>query len=403
GGTLFFFAGSAYEQRWDLWKSNGTGEGTTRVQVLSLGPDDYQSGPVKMTPVGGQVFFRTGKGGSLWRSDGTQEGTLIVKHSSDVRELKDFRGSLFFTAWDQASGYELWKSDGTTAGTVLVADLKPGGDSAAPFWLTVVDDQLLFSAETEEHGRELWRSDGTQEGTALLHDLVPGEESAAPALLTIVGPRVFFLATDGANGVEPWVLNDCVPPTLTCPADLTVEATSPNGAVTAWSPPQVSDNKPAQPLLSFSHPSGDTFPLGTTPVTITATDESGNSSQCGLSITVRDTQPPRLVCPTDQMIERTTRHGAVVHYQPATVRDEVSTPQVKYAIPSGSEFPLGSTPVRVLATDAAGNRALCTFQVTVMDAVRQGACGCGTTTPGGLIGWALLVTLSRFAAWRRRK
>src|SRR5262249_233583 len=36
------------------------------------------------------------------------------------------------------------------------------------------------------------------------------------------------------------------------------------------------------------------YPLGTTMVTFTATDPSGNSTSCATSVTVRDTIPPRL-------------------------------------------------------------------------------------------------------------
>src|SRR5439155_8274138 len=37
------------------------------------------------------------------------------------------------------------------------------------------------------------------------------------------------------------------------------------------------------------------YPLGTTPVTFTATDASGNVATCTTSVMVRDTRPPRLV------------------------------------------------------------------------------------------------------------
>jgi ELWxxDGT repeat protein len=351
--------------------------------------------------VGKQIFFRAGKGGSLWRSDGTTEGTLVVKHSSDARWLTAYRGALLFTAWDHASGYELWRSDGTVAGTGLVTDLRPGPDDASPFWLTVVDEHVLFSAWTEEFGREIWQTDGTQSGTRLLHDLVPGEGSSSPAMFTVVGPRVFFLANDGFSGVEPWVINDCVAPELGCPADLVAEATGPSGAAVAWPPPRVSDNKPASPTVTFSQSPGSTFPLGTTPITIIATDESGNKSSCEFNVAVRDTRPPHLICPPDQVIERTSRHGAVVNYPPAKASDDVSTPKVMYGRPPGTQFPSGQTVVRISATDAAGNRAQCTFQVSVVEPSHRG-CGCGASASGGLSGWLLLMALSRFA-WRRRK
>ena len=46
--------------------------------------------------------------------------------------------------------------------------------------------------------------------------------------------------------------------------------------------------------------SGSTFPLGTTPVALTATDAHGNTGQAFFTVTVRDTTPPQLSLPPDQ-------------------------------------------------------------------------------------------------------
>jgi hypothetical protein len=45
--------------------------------------------------------------------------------------------------------------------------------------------------------------------------------------------------------------------------------------------------------------------------------------------------------------------------------------QVSCAPPSGSQFPVGATTVVCTATDAAGNKATCSFIVTVWDVVLQ--------------------------------
>jgi len=41
-------------------------------------------------------------------------------------------------------------------------------------------------------------------------------------------------------------------------------------------------------------PSGSSFPVGTTTVTCTATDASGNTATCGFNIVVKDTEPPTI-------------------------------------------------------------------------------------------------------------
>ncbi len=402
GDRLYFFAGSDYAKRWDLWKSDGTGPGTVRVTPLGLSASDYAAGPGKMVPVGGLIYFLAGADGSLWRSDGTDKGTLLVKPSANARFLTDLDGQLLFSAWDDASGFELWRSDGTVTGTVLVEDIRPGSDGSAPYWLTVVDGTVLFSAETAEHGRELWSSDGTQEGTMLLHDAVPGTGSLAPSLLTPVGPRVFFIAGDSTAGAEPWSLNDCTPPELACPSERTSEAMAPAGVSVTYPAATASDNKPGPVTLSYSHSTGGTFPLGPTPVTVTATDESGNSSQCTFTVKVRDTQPPSITCPLDQESWRTNHLGATVEYPPATATDSISPPALTYNPPSGSDFVVGNTPVVVTATDAAGNTSRCMFTVSVSRQYARRGCACGASSSSEALGGVLLAALAMLGARRRK-
>ncbi|WNG49788.1 HYR domain-containing protein [Archangium minus] len=405
---LYFFAGSAYKKRWDLWKSDGTGPGTVRVTPLALSAADYAMGPDSMTPVGELIYFRAGADGSLWRSDGTDKGTSLIKPSADARFLTNLNGTLVFTAWDEASGFELWRSDGTVAGTVLVEDIRPGSDSSAPSWLTVVDGKVLFSAETTESGRELWSSDGTLERTEMLQDAVPGPGSLSPSLLTPVGPRVFFLAGDNTSagasdiGAEPWVLNDCTPPTISCPSEMTAEAWDSSGAPVKFPAATGHDNKPEPPVFSYSHATGETFPLGPTQVTATATDESGNSAQCSFTVKVRDTQPPTIICPQDHEVWRTTRYGATVDYPKASASDSVSSPALTYNPPPGSDFIVGITPVVVTATDAAGNTSRCTFQVGVSRQYARGSCGCGASSTSEFAGGLLLSTLALLAGRRRK-
>ncbi|HYO67705.1 MAG TPA: ELWxxDGT repeat protein, partial [Archangium sp.] len=393
GDTLYFFAGSDYAKQWDLWKSDGSGPGTVRVSTLSRGTEDYTTGPTTLTPTrGGQVFFVAGAGGSLWRSDGTSGGTLVVKESSDARFLTNLDGQLLFTAWDDESGFELWRSNGTVAGTVLVEDIRPGTDSASPFWLTVVDGKVLFSAETDGEGRELWSSDGTQEGTQLLHDIVPGPGSSEPSWLTPVGPRVFFVTDDGTDGAEPWVLNDCTAPALACPSAMAVEAQGPSGAPAAYALATASDNKPGLPDISYSKLSGSDFPIGDTVVFVTASDESGNKSTCSFQVKVRDTTAPRLSCPSNMEVWRKFRYGAKVDFM-ADATDAVSKPAITYEPAPGSDFVVGRTLVRVTASDASGNVSRCAFEVKVRrnyEPQEGSGCGCGASSPGVLSGWALL-------------
>ncbi|HSS50479.1 MAG TPA: hypothetical protein VLX28_16195 [Thermoanaerobaculia bacterium] len=76
-------------------------------------------------------------------------------------------------------------------------------------------------------------------------------------------------------------------PTLDLPADFTVEATGPGGAVVTYT---VSTSQGA--TVACVPPSGATFPLGTTTVQCTATDTLNQTTTGAFSVTVADTTPP---------------------------------------------------------------------------------------------------------------
>ncbi|MEZ4687324.1 MAG: DUF5011 domain-containing protein [Bacteroidia bacterium] len=116
--------------------------------------------------------------------------------------------------------------------------------------------------------------------------------------------------------------------------------------------------------------SGDIFPVGTTQLSFRATDASGNSSDCGFSVTVRDSTPPRAICPANIAVATDSGQcGAVVQftvtsddYCPSGTSQTDST-----GLSSGSLFPVGTTRLSFRATDASGNSSGCGFSVTVRD------------------------------------
>ena len=62
--------------------------------------------------------------------------------------------------------------------------------------------------------------------------------------------------------------------------------------------------------------------------------------------------------------------GETVFFDVWTTDDQDPSPLVTCAPPSGSYFPRGSTLVTCTATDASGNRSVCTFWVTVLPTIR---------------------------------
>jgi hypothetical protein len=83
---------------------------------------------------------------------------------------------------------------------------------------------------------------------------------------------------------------DTTPPTLVTPPNVTVPAVSDAGTVVQYPSPIVSDDQPGA-TATCSPPSGSVFPIGTTTVTCTATDASGNTVRGTFTVTVDVGQP----------------------------------------------------------------------------------------------------------------
>ena len=252
---FFFFEGYTIASGGELWKSDGTAEGTQMVKDIA--PGNKTSFVNYLTDVNGTLFFRAGNDGNnfpfeLWKSDGTEEGTVMVKAlsqgefgSADPKNLFAFQGILYFSANDNINGVELWKSDGTEEGTVIVKDIKPGFLYSAPeqmtsfnnelffisegqLWKTdgteagtilvisnsvelfyidkliVVNSILYFTGSNSVNGNELWKTDGTEEGTQLVSDIANGTGGSHPFKLINVNGQLFFFANDGVHGIELW-------------------------------------------------------------------------------------------------------------------------------------------------------------------------------------------------------
>jgi len=216
-GDTLFFTGSDNTHKIELWKSDGTPEGTVMVKNIYPGDDNGEDGsvPANLTNVNGTLFFTAydRNGTELWKSDGTAEGTVRVKdiypgsRGSTATELVKAGNKLFFRALgDFTYGKELWMSDGTAEGTIMVKDIYAGPGNSSPSGLTDVNGTLYFNAYTEFNGTELWKSDGTAEGTVQVKNINPTEEEgSSPSSLTAVKNKLFFIANDGKSGQELWV------------------------------------------------------------------------------------------------------------------------------------------------------------------------------------------------------
>ncbi len=206
-GTLYFNVYTSPNGQ-ELWKSDGTTNGTVRVKDIN--PGEGSSTIEYLTSVNGTLYFITNNGTNgvvLWRSNGTDAGTLPLKTfpvQYGVYGLTNVNGTLFLTADDGTNGAELWKSNGTVAGTTLVKDIWPGPSGSRVQPLASMGNTLYFRANDGVSGDELWKSDGTAIGTVLVKDIAPGSDYAHPYVGVIMGGVLYFDAYTGANGKELW-------------------------------------------------------------------------------------------------------------------------------------------------------------------------------------------------------
>lgn len=212
---ILYFTAKDGINGFELWKSDGTADGTEMVKDIFPGADD--STPSDFVRLGNQILFFANNGQNgveLWKSDGTTVGTSLVKDinpgaadaiTSNFYEMEVMGDYAYFQAFEGTNGAELWRTDGTEAGTTLVSDILPGSSSSSPSNLTVMNDVLYFSASGgSSQGIELYRSDGTAAGTYLLKDISNGTFGSSPNSFTVVNNTLFFVATDNMVGYELW-------------------------------------------------------------------------------------------------------------------------------------------------------------------------------------------------------
>jgi ELWxxDGT repeat protein len=128
-----------------------------------------------MIAIGGELYFCANDGVhgyELWKTDGTSEGTVLVADiaegifSSSPAHLAAANGMLFFRASDGISGEEPWVHLPSLGATFLLQDIAPGIASSHAWDFTPSSRGVFFAADDGTTGTELW--------------LLPGAVSAEP-------------------------------------------------------------------------------------------------------------------------------------------------------------------------------------------------------------------------------
>jgi hypothetical protein len=157
----------------------------------------------------------------------------------------------------------------------------------------------------------------TREGTVVpltatatdICDPAPTITSNALPVYSLGTTTVIFSATDKSGNCASCPMDvtvvDTTPPVITCPKDVTVVQETGEGTVVPLTATATDICDPAPTITSNELP---VYPLGTTTVTFSATDKSGNSASCSVNVTVIDTTPPEItiISPEEGMLYATT-------------------------------------------------------------------------------------------------
>jgi len=168
---------------------------------------------------------------------------------------------------------------------------------------------------------------------------------------------------------------------VTCPSDKTVDADGCTATVSGIDPNITPSGAAVTYTLSGAttgsgsgSASGQVFNIGTTVVTYTAVDDG--TKTCSFNVIVNDKADPVITtCPGDQTVCTTNGQTTAPVEFSAVATDNCTTGlTIKYyngetEVASGDAFPVGETIITVRAVDAAGNKAECSFKITVKSPV----------------------------------
>lgn len=149
------------------------------------------------------VFYpkeATNMGRELWKSDGTNDGSFLVDNinkSKNGLKLNDIIDSvtlddkLIFVADDAANGREHWVYDNNNLS--LLKDINPGSQSSASFDSFIIFKNELYFVARMNTDITLWKTDGTTEGTTETITFEPSDNILSVSnLMAINGNYLYF-------------------------------------------------------------------------------------------------------------------------------------------------------------------------------------------------------------------
>ncbi|MCB9880667.1 MAG: hypothetical protein H6832_13445 [Planctomycetes bacterium] len=171
GTEVVLFQASTLETGAELFRSDGTPNGTFLVKDLS--PGGRPSNPHGFVALEERVFFLADE--RLFETDGTNAGT--VRHTGDnlrLGKLGTCGDKIIVAANDFVIGQEPYVFDTDTKTITLLRDLVPGVGSSLPADFVDTNVGCFFAANVPQQGRQLFLTDGTVAGTRAVTSISNG-------------------------------------------------------------------------------------------------------------------------------------------------------------------------------------------------------------------------------------
>ena len=220
--------------------------------------------------------------------------------------------------------------------------------------------------------------DITLEATSVDANIVnldnPTVSDIQDATIYIIAPDVFPVGEttvtwtvvdssgNSASAIQTVIIVDTTKPGLSIPQDKTVEASSLQETLVEIGQAEAHD---ITGISSIVHNAPDVFPLGSTLIAWTATDNHGNITTAYQTITVVDTTASTIISPQDIIAEAIDPTMNYIELGELVASDSVGIESITNDKPI--TFPLGSTTVTWTVTDTLGNISQVTQVVTLVD------------------------------------
>ena len=150
-----------------LWSADGTPTGTKILRELPV--SRFATNIWGFARIGNLALFAADDGihgYEVWRTDGTSEGTAMVVDLAPGKDNGIDPGNFWpflpiglraaFAGTTREFGSEVFVTDGTAPGTRLLTDINPGPEPANPYEMVVAGANLFVAAGRPDVGFELW-------------------------------------------------------------------------------------------------------------------------------------------------------------------------------------------------------------------------------------------------------